>query len=129
RPLRIIAKRSRRQGREKLASMTNTAPIAEYRSQREEATREAPIMTIEENCPMLELWSVSRAAKFLDVSKKRVYQLIQQGRLESLKLSPRTTRVTRESVERLVEEAKRRQRDELGLDFRPQSRQPRSRNS
>jgi excisionase family DNA binding protein len=71
---------------------------------------------------MSELWSVARAAKFLDVSKKRIYQLIQQGRLESLKLSPRTTRVTRESVERLVEESKRRQRDELGLDFRPQAR-------
>ncbi len=75
---------------------------------------------------MSELWSVARTAKFLDVSKKRVYQLIQAGRLESLKLSPRTTRVTRESVERLVEEAKRRQRDELGLDFRPPSRTRRS---
>jgi excisionase family DNA binding protein len=74
---------------------------------------------------MSELWSVARAAKFLDVSKKRVYQLIHQGRLESLKLSPRTTRVTRESVERLVVEAKKRQRDELGLDYRPEGRQGR----
>ncbi|GIX43715.1 MAG: hypothetical protein KatS3mg130_0123 [Candidatus Sumerlaea sp.] len=66
---------------------------------------------------MSELWTVARVAKFLDVSKKRVYQLIQQGRLDSLKLSPRTTRVTRESVERLVAEGKARQREELGLDW------------
>ena len=71
---------------------------------------------------MSELWSVARVAKYLDVSKKRVYQLIQMGRLESLKLSPRNTRITRESVERLVEEGKRRQRDELGLDYRPVGR-------
>jgi excisionase family DNA binding protein len=66
---------------------------------------------------MSELWTIARVAKFLDVSKKRVYQLIQQGRLESLKLSPRTTRVTRVSVERLIEEGKARQREELGLDW------------
>jgi excisionase family DNA binding protein len=66
-----------------------------------------------------ELWTVSRVAKFLDVSKKRVYQLIQQGRVESLKLSQRSTRVTRASVETLVTKAKERQRDELGLDFLP----------
>jgi len=71
---------------------------------------------------MSELWSVARVAKYLDVSKKRVYQLIQMGRLESLKLSPRNTRITRESVERLVEEGKRRRRDELGLDYRPVGR-------
>jgi excisionase family DNA binding protein len=71
---------------------------------------------------MSELWSVARVAKYLDVSKKRVYQLIQMGRLESLKLSPRNTRITRESVERLVEEGERRQRDELGLDYRPVGR-------
>ncbi len=75
---------------------------------------------------MSELWSVARVAKFLDVSKKRVYQLIQQGRLESLKLSPRNTRITRESVERFIAEAKRRQHDELGLDYLPPRRdQPR----
>lgn len=74
---------------------------------------------------MSELWSVARVAKFLDVSKKRVYQLIQQGRLESLKLSPRNTRVTRESVERFIAEAKRRQRDELGLDYLPRRDQRR----
>lgn len=65
----------------------------------------------------MELLAVARVAKLLDVSRKRVYQLIQLGRVESVKLSPRTTRVTRESVERLLQNLALRQKEELGLDL------------
>jgi len=74
---------------------------------------------------MSELWTVARVARHLDVSKKRVYQLIQAGRVESLKLSPRTTRVTRESVERYLAELLKRQYEELGLDIKPAASGPR----
>ena len=74
---------------------------------------------------MSELWTVARVARHLDVSKKRVYQLIQAGRIESLKLSPRTTRVTRESVERYLENLLKRQHEELGLDIKTAATGPR----
>lgn len=70
---------------------------------------------------MPELMTVHRVAKLLDVSKKRVYQLIGAGRIESLKLGPRTTRVTRASVEAYLQNALAAQRMELGLDIAPVS--------
>lgn len=63
-----------------------------------------------------ELMTVARVARELAVSKKRVYQLINCGRLDSLKLSPRSTRVTRASVEAFVAQRLRQQRRDLGLD-------------
>jgi len=70
---------------------------------------------------MPELMTVHRVAKLLDVSKKRIYQLICAGRVESLKLGPRTTRVTRSSVEAYLQSALEAQRRELGLDIAPVS--------
>ena len=49
-----------------------------------------------------ECWRVARVAKVLDVSKKRVYQLVQERRLEVIRLGPRQMRVLKESVERLI---------------------------
>ena len=60
--------------------------------------------------------TVQSVARQLAVSKKRIYQLIRSGRLVSLKLSPRSTRVTRLSVETFVDQRLRNQRRELGLD-------------
>ena len=68
---------------------------------------------------MSELWTVARAAKYLDVSRKRVYQLILSGHISSLKLSPRTTRVVREGVEVFLTAQIEIQRRELGLDIAP----------
>jgi hypothetical protein len=68
-----------------------------------------------------ELWTVRRTAAYLGVTTKRVYWLIAKGRLVSLKLSPRVTRVTRESVDALLVEQIRRTRRELGLDIAPVS--------
>jgi hypothetical protein len=53
--------------------------------------------------PSTELWRVARVAQHLDVTKKRVYTLIAEGHLEAMRLSPRSLRVTRRSVERLVQ--------------------------
>jgi excisionase family DNA binding protein len=65
--------------------------------------------------------TVHKVAKLLDVSQKRVYQLICAGRVESLKLGPRTTRITRDSVDAYRRKALEAQRRELGLDIAPQS--------
>lgn len=66
---------------------------------------------------MQELWPVARVAKYLGVSKRRIYNLIETGRLESLKLSPKGTRVPRASIEAYVEQLKERRRVDLGLDL------------
>ncbi len=46
-----------------------------------------------------ELIRVDRVARILDVTKKRVYNLIAEGKLEAVKLGPRQTRVTKDSLE------------------------------
>jgi excisionase family DNA binding protein len=60
--------------------------------------------------PSTELWSVPRVAAHLDVGKKRVYNLIHEGRLESLRLSLRGIRVFRRSVETYIRERARDER-------------------
>jgi excisionase family DNA binding protein len=46
----------------------------------------------------VEYWRVARVAQYLDVSGKRVYQLIAQGILAAVRLGPRQVRVTRASL-------------------------------
>ena len=53
---------------------------------------------------------VPRVAQMLDVSKKRVYQLIQEGRLEVVRLGPRQTRVMKESFDAYIAELRRKER-------------------
>lgn len=65
---------------------------------------------------MEHLLRVPRVAKLLDVSKKRIYNLIQEGKLEAINLGIRQTRITRESLETYVERLRRRRRVELGLE-------------
>lgn len=52
--------------------------------------------------PASELIRVARVARILDVTKKRVYHLITEGKLEAVKLGPRQTRVTRASLEKYI---------------------------
>jgi excisionase family DNA binding protein len=65
---------------------------------------------------MEQLLRVPRVAKLLDVSKKRIYNLIQEGKLEAVNLGIRQTRITRESLEVYVERLRKRRRVELGLE-------------
>ena len=51
----------------------------------------------------IECLRVHRVARLLDVSPKRVYQLIAEGRLEVIRLGPRQTRVFKRSLERYIE--------------------------
>ena len=60
---------------------------------------------------------VPRVAKMLDVSKKRIYQLIQEGRLEAIHVGPRQTRVLIASLEAFIEELKRRERVARGEEL------------
>ena len=65
---------------------------------------------------MEQLLRVPRIAKLLDVSKKRIYNLIQEGKLEAINLGVRQTRITRESLEAYIERLRKRRRVELGLE-------------
>ncbi|GAB4325962.1 MAG: hypothetical protein Kow0059_22190 [Candidatus Sumerlaeia bacterium] len=56
----------------------------------------------------MDLMQIRRVAKILDVSPKRVYALIQEGRLEAVKLGPHLTRIPRASLEAFLAEAARR---------------------
>lgn len=60
---------------------------------------------------------VPRVAKILDVSKKRVYQLIQEGRLDVVRLGPRQTRVLKDSFEAYIEHLKRQERIARGEEL------------
>ncbi len=62
------------------------------------------------------LLRIPRVAKMLDVTKKRIYNLIAEGKLEAVNLGVRQTRVTSASLERYVERLRKRRRVELGLE-------------
>ena len=52
--------------------------------------------------PGVEYWRVERVARFLDVSRKRVYQLIQERQLQAIRLGPRQLRVLRQSIDEYI---------------------------
>jgi len=45
---------------------------------------------------LLRVW---RVAKILDVSKKRVYQMVQEGKIDAIRLGPRSMRIASTSLE------------------------------
>ena len=51
-------------------------------------------------------WRVPRVARQLDVRNKRVYQLVKEGRLAAIRLSPRSMRICRKSLERYIHEVR-----------------------
>ncbi len=63
-----------------------------------------------------ELLRVPSVAQWLGVSKKRVYTLIQEGKLDAIRLGPRQTRIPKASVEALLERLARLHQETLGLD-------------
>jgi len=65
----------------------------------------------------MELITVGDAASLLGISTKRIYQLIETGRLETLKLGPRTTRITRASLDAFLAERIRAERRDRGIDI------------
>jgi excisionase family DNA binding protein len=62
--------------------------------------------------PGMEYWRVDRVARFLDISKKRVYQLVQEKRLSAIRLGPRQMRIARQSLDSYLDELARRQAEE-----------------
>jgi excisionase family DNA binding protein len=63
-----------------------------------------------------ELLRVPSVAQWLGVSKKRVYAMIQEGKLDAIRLGPRQTRIPRASVESLIERLARLHHETRGLD-------------
>lgn len=59
-----------------------------------------------------EYWKVERVARFLDVSNKRVYQLVDAKRLSAIRLSKRQMRISRESLDDYVASLHRRDDDD-----------------
>jgi len=57
-----------------------------------------------------ELLRIARVAGLLDVSRKRVYHLMAQGRLERVELGPRSVRVTRDSLDAYLDAVRARGR-------------------
>lgn len=66
----------------------------------------------------LQLCRVWRVAKELDVSKKRIYQMVNEGKIDAVRLGPRSMRITRESVDEFVKNGRKKNREELGLEYR-----------
>lgn len=56
-----------------------------------------------------ECWRISRVARVLDVSTRRVYNLIGEGRLEAVRLGPRQIRVFKDSLEDYLNDLRRRE--------------------
>lgn len=50
----------------------------------------------------VEFWRVERVARLLDVSRKRVYRLVQEKKLDAIRLTPRNMRILRASLERYL---------------------------
>ena len=50
-----------------------------------------------------ELMRVRRVANMLDVTAKRVYQMVTEGKIEAVKIGPRSMRIVRDSVDRYME--------------------------
>lgn len=49
--------------------------------------------------PGIDYWRVERVAHYLDISRKRVYQLVQEKKLDVIRLGPRQMRITKESLD------------------------------
>ena len=49
---------------------------------------------------------VSKAAHMLDCSTDYIHTLIGDGRLDAIRLGPKATRVSRQSLNKLIEEAR-----------------------
>jgi len=64
---------------------------------------------------MSDLIPVSAVSLRLGISKKRVYQMICEGKLDSLRTSPRGLRVTRASVDQFIKLGIQQEKEELGL--------------
>jgi excisionase family DNA binding protein len=65
----------------------------------------------------MDLLTVAQVAKYLKVTKNRVYQMIESGKLESLRLSARGIRIRRTVVEQYLASKTAEQKRELGLDL------------
>jgi excisionase family DNA binding protein len=71
---------------------------------------------------------VNRVAGLLDVTRKRVYQLVQEGHLEAVRLGPRQMRVLKDSVEAYIEGLRRKERIARGEEAAdPSDQAPRRR--
>lgn len=62
-----------------------------------------------------EFITVPHAAKFLGVSKKRIYVMIQERKLAALRCGPRQTRIVRSSLEQFIRKARQVHEETLGL--------------
>ncbi len=62
----------------------------------------SPVRILRLPDPLPEFLRVDRVARMLDVSPKRVYQLIRDRELEAIRIGPRQTRIFTHSVEGYV---------------------------
>lgn len=64
--------------------------------------------------PESELIRVYRVAKMLDVTKKRVYQMVHEGKIVAVRLGPKSMRIKRDSLEKFIRAAEiKREQNEI----------------
>lgn len=83
--------------------MTDTAPSTAPQADPAAAENAPPArLFIREDG--IEYWRVERVARFLDVTRKRIYQLVQEKHLRAISLGPRQMRVSSQSLEDYLKE-------------------------
>lgn len=84
-----------------------TQPVTRHdmdtdRPSRAAASGSAAPRPLKPTSPRMEYWRVARVADYLDVSRKRVYQLVAEGRIDAIRIGPRQMRIERRSLEAYV---------------------------
>ena len=69
----------------------------------------------------LQMFSLQRTARFLDRTVKGVYDLVESGDLEMIKLGYRTSRITCESIRRFVESHRQKPRPDVKKTGKPEA--------
>jgi hypothetical protein len=64
---------------------------------------DAALETYLDSIDLAPLMTIDKTRAVLDVSRRTVYRLIDEGRLERVLVAPHTPRITRRSVRRLIE--------------------------
>ncbi|HOE63382.1 MAG TPA: helix-turn-helix domain-containing protein [Candidatus Sumerlaeota bacterium] len=70
---------------------------------------------------MTELLRVKKVSDILDCSRKFVYQLVSEGKLSALRMSPRNMRILKDSLDNYINEKKSRFNQENENNHTPPS--------
>lgn len=85
-------------------TMAPVGPIRETGRAKDASGRAGPAETrTVRREPLQVCWRVKTVARYLDVSRKRIYQMIREGKLDAVSVGPRGIRVLVSSIDRFLE--------------------------